>query len=604
MIPAKLQQFLRELPSNPGIYRMLDINNKVIYVGKAKNLKNRVNSYFKATIKDKKTQALVSHIVKIEISITQTEVEALLLESSFIKKLRPRFNILLRDDKSYPFLKVSEGRFAKMEMYRSKNKPKKGKFFGPFPNVKIVRQTLNFIQKAFKIRNCSDSYFAQRSRPCLQYQIKRCHAPCVAYITEADYKKNLNFALEFLEGRSQNILRELEANMGQAVSTLAFEEAAQMRDQIRYLRMVQEHQGVVQLQGDVDVIAIAFLPGFICVHCVTIRDGHPIASQSFFPETQEDCENLWDETFTSFLNFYYFDMPDRIPKLIVTERKSIDKELLELALTEKKGTKVKISYAPRKEKKDWLTYAQNNLQRAVEEHIKLSSSMEVRFKDLEKVLGMSNINTMECFDISHTFGEATKASCVVFNRLGPSKRNYRIFNINGVTPGDDYHAMEQALTRRYKSLVEQPDLLIIDGGKGQVNIALKVLHTLDITDIKVIGIAKGYGRKSGWEKLLLADIQKIITLPTNTPALHLLQYIRDEAHRFAITAHRRTREKSRTISSLQTISGIGKKRRQALLKRFGGIKSLQVAAVKEIAKVDGISLALAEKIHKFLNNNN
>ncbi len=617
MKPSKqkmnIKTFLRDLTTEPGIYRMLDADGQVLYVGKASNLKKRVSSYFNKQNQSAKTRALVKQITGIEVSVTRSDTEALLLESSLIKSLRPKYNVLMRDDKSYPYIRISDHPdFPRMELYRSKKKPKKGLFFGPYPNVLAVKKTLNTIQKVFKIRNCSDSYFNARSRPCLQYQIKRCTAPCVDFISPKAYQQSVNDAIKLLQGKSQEMIEEFEQRMQDAVKRLAYEEAAYLRDQIKNMRIVQEQQGVVSIRGDADVIAIAHRQGFACVQCVTVREGQVIASQAFYPklpaaalsdDNSDALDDLWQQIFTVFVGHYYLDMPERIPKLIITQKKINDQDALEQILSSQRGSQCRIQSNPRGTNKRWLDFAENNLRLAISDQQAASSTIEARYKALAELLSFPvPIERMECFDISHTLGEATVASCVVFDAKGPARSQYRRFNIENVTPGDDYAAMEQAIRRRFKRLLTEqslPDLLIIDGGKGQVGIAHRVLDALGITSVKLLGVAKGPSRKAGWEKLIFHDKAEEFTLPENSPALHLLQHIRDEAHRFAITAHRKKRQKARMESSLESIEGIGAKRRQALLQRFGGIRELSKASIEEIAKVPGISQQLAVKIYQY-----
>lgn len=601
---------LPKLPNEPGIYKMLDEDGVVLYVGKAANLKKRVSSYFTKQNTAAKTRSLVSQIKSVELIVTRSEMEALLLESNLIKALHPKYNILLRDDKSYPYIHISDhASFPRVELYRTKKKPPPGNYFGPYPSTTAVKETIVTIQKVFKLRNCRDSYFNARSRPCLQYQIKRCTAPCVDYISQPEYQQSVRDAIRFLQGKSHLILDELAQRMDQAVNALKFEEAAILRDQIKNLRLIQEQQGVVRISGDADAIAVEVKPGFACIQCVSIREGKVLSNQHFFPKVPHkglsedfDEEELWWQTFEAFISFYYLDTPERIPALIITHLNLPDQKALEEVLSQKRGKNCKIKINPRAEKSRWLDFALNNLRISVNEYKAKHSTVLQRFKTLEQVLSSPEpINHMECFDISHTQGEATVASCVVFNRQGPATNEYRRFNIEGITPGDDYAAMEQALTRRFKRLKERmsiPDLLIIDGGKGQVAVAMKVLASLDITDLKVLGVAKGPLRKAGWEKLILADENREFNLPEDSQALHLLQHIRDEAHRFAITAHRKKRQKARTESTLETIEGVGAKRRQALLNRFGGLRELAKAPVEEITKVSGISVNLAKKIYE------
>lgn len=610
-ISSDLTQFLTKMPNEPGIYRMLDADGVVLYVGKAANLKKRVTSYFNKQNAGVKTRSLVEQIASIEISVTRSETEALLLESNLIKSLRPKYNVLLRDDKSYPYIHISEHPdFPRIESYRAKKKPLSGSFFGPYPSSTAVKETIITIQKVFKIRNCRDSYFNARSRPCLQYQIKRCTAPCVNYITPDNYQQSVQDAIRFLQGKSQLILDELARRMDKAVSELNFEEAAVLRDQIKNLRLVQEQQGMLQLSGDVDAIAIDVRPGFACIQCVTIREGQVLASKSFFPSIPSkglneelSLDDLWQQTFDAFVGFYYLGTPERIPPVIITNHKLPDHQSLQELLTQQRGKSCKIQVNPRGAKSRWMDFALNNLRVSMADYVTKHATMRSRFQDLEQFLGLAKpIERMECFDISHTQGEATIASCVVFDNEGPSTSQYRRFNIEGITPGDDYAAMEQALTRRFKRLVEAqslPDLLIIDGGKGQVAVAQRVLASLNISEVMLLGVAKGPSRKAGWEKLILVHEARELTLPDDSKALHLLQHIRDEAHRFAITAHRKKRQKNRLESTLEDIEGVGAKRRQALLRRFGGIRDLAKAPLEEIAKVQGISAHLAKRIFHY-----
>lgn len=608
MTSAALRIFLANLTTEPGIYRMLDAEGTVLYVGKAANLNKRVNSYFSKQAIGIKTRSLVSQIISIDVSITRSETEALLLESNLIKSLRPKYNILMRDDKTYPFIYVTSGhKFPRMELMRAKKKPKEGLFFGPYPSTTAVRETLGIIQKVFRIRNCSDSFFSARSRPCLQYQIKRCSAPCTAYISADDYQRSLTDAIRFLQGKSQQILDELTIRMNDAVAKLAYEDAAVLRDQIKSLRLVQEQQGMVQLRGDADVIAIEARPGFACIQCVTVRAGDVLANQSFFPAVpelslDEDDAVIWQHVFAAFIAYYYVDTPERIPALILTNQPIDDHRALESILTDLRGKSCQIQTRPTAGKARWMDFAVNNLQQSIAEHTTSAKTMMIRYQALCKLIHVPYpISRMECFDISHTQGEATIASCVVFDAQGPSKRHYRKFNITGITPGDDYAAMEQAISRRFKRLIQEerlPDILIVDGGKGQMTVARRVFADLGITGVRLVGIAKGPDRKAGFERLIIGDDSQEITLPADSSALHLLQHIRDESHRFAITAHRKKRQKASFDSSLDHIEGIGPKRRQALLSRFGGIRELAKAPIEEIAKVHGISAALAEKIYR------
>lgn len=606
---TSLHVFLTNLTTEPGVYRMLDADGTVLYVGKAANLYKRVNSYFSKQVVGLKTRSLVSQIHSIEVSVTRSETEALLLESNLIKSLRPKYNILMRDDKSYPFIHVTSGHaYPRMELTRAKKKPKEGQFFGPYPSTTAVRETLGIIQKVFQIRNCSDSFFNARSRPCLQYQIKRCSAPCTAYISVEAYQRTLADATRFLQGKSQQILDELAARMDDAVTRLAFEEAAVLRDQIKNLRLVQEQQGMVQLRGDADVIAIEARPGFACIQCVTVREGEVLASQCFFPSVPEssldelDEKSRWQHVFAAFVAYYYIDTPERIPALILTNHVVEDHLAMQTLLSDLRGKASQIKSNPRGSNARWLDFAVNNLRMSIAEHTTSANTIALRYQALCDLIHRPYpISRMECFDISHTQGDATIASCVVFDAQGPCKRDYRRFNITGITPGDDYAAMEQAITRRFKRLTQEgrlPDVLIVDGGKGQITVARRVFAALAIEGVTLVGIAKGPDRKAGWERLILSDDSQEITLPADSPALHLLQHIRDESHRFAITAHRKKRQKTSFGSSLDSIEGIGPKRRQALLTRFGGLRELAKASIEEIAKVQGISQDLAGQIYQ------
>lgn len=612
-ISPELALFLNRLPSEPGIYRMIDDKGSVLYVGKAANLKKRVLSYFNKNNKGAKTCSLMTQIVSVEITLTRSETEALLLESNLIKALRPKYNVLLRDDKSYQYIHLTNHPFPRIESYRSKKKPLTGLFFGPYPSGKAVKETIVTIQKVFQLRNCRDSYFSARSRPCLQYQIKRCTAPCVHYITPENYSQSVDNAMRFLQGKSQLLLEELANKMDKAVKALRFEEAALLRDQIKNLRLVQEQQGMIQLRGDADVIAIEARFGFACIQCVTIREGEVLASQRFFPsvpnqglDSESSMEHIWQQTFEAFIGFYYLDNPERIPALIITHQPLIDQLALTEVLCQRRGKSCVIQCNLRGVKSRWMDFALNNLRVTVAEFLSQHANIRLRYQALEELLSLPNpIMRMECFDISHTQGEATVASCVVFDNEGPLRSAYRRFNIEGITPGDDYAAMKQALARRFKRLIKEnsfPDLLIIDGGKGQVGVAQKVLAELHITGVVLLGVAKGPLRKAGLEKLILVNEEKELTVPEDSKALHLIQHIRDEAHRFAITAHRKKRQKTRVHSSLEEVEGVGAKRRKALLQRFGGIRELAKAPLEEIEKVPGISKNLAKRIHQHFHN--
>lgn len=609
LISQDLRHFIEHLTTKPGVYQMKNAQGEVIYVGKAAQLKKRVSSYFNKNQAHPKTRALVSQITSIEVCVTQSETEALLLESNLIKSLRPKYNVLMRDDKSYPFIYISPHPFPSMRLVRAKKKPQVGTFFGPYPSAQAAKETLSMIQKIFQIRNCGDHDFSARTRPCLQHQIKRCSAPCTNYIAMQAYQQSLNDATQFLNGKCQQILEELAVRMDAAVEKLAFEEAARLRDQIKSLRQIQEQQSVVARQGDIDVVVAEVSRGFACVMCVTIRQGEVINCQSFFPSipklSLQDEENdslRWQEIFTSFIAFYYLDTPQRIPPLLLIDKTLPDISTHQMMLTQLRGKSCKIQISGRGSKARWLDFARENLQLAVAKRHASAHMQQQRYQALSDLLQLKKpISRMVCFDISHTQGNETVASCVVFDESGPRVRDYRLFNIQGITPGDDYAAMEQALTRAFKRFIDNdqlPDILIIDGGKGQVGVGTRVLETLGVQGVFILGIAKGVDRKAGFERLLF-NLQEI-TLPTDSQALHLLQHIRDEAHRFATKAHRKRRNRKSVHSSLENVPGVGPKRRQALLRRFGGMRELVHASIEELTKVSGINQDLAIRIHEYL----
>lgn len=608
-----LAESVSKLPNKPGVYRMLDANGRVLYVGKAADLKKRVGSYFSKVHGSVKTQTLMRQVVAIEVDVTRSETEAFLLESNLIKSLRPKYNVLLRDDKTYPYIRVTAHPFPRLEAYRSKHKPK-GQCYGPYPSISAVRETFNTIQKVFKIRNCSDTAFQGRTRPCLQYQIKRCTAPCVNFISQEAYQQSVKDAIQFLQGKSQLILDMLTERMKTAVACLKFEEAAILRDQIKQLRLIQEQQGVSGTQGgaEADVIAIEVTADLACVQHVMVRQAQIVSNQRFFPKLPKadllketpEAERLWEEVFEAFLRFYYLDEPTRIPGLIITDHPLQNRASLEKALTKLRGKACQIQTKPRGIKTRWLDFARNNLRVGVEAHRSSSAMLTNQYQVLNALLHRSEpIQRMECFDISHTQGQETVASCVVFDQNGPVKAQYRRFNVTNITPGDDYAAMDQVVRRRLKHLLQEdnlPDLLIIDGGKGQVSVAKRVIKELQISGMSMLGIAKGPARKAGQERLILTTQTQEIMLEPEAPPRLLLQYIRDEAHRFAITTHRKKRQKASLLSSLDTIEGIGPRRRRALIQRFGGMRELMRAPLEEIAKVSGINQKLALRIYQSL----
>ena len=590
--------FARTLTDRPGVYRMLDQRGTVIYVGKARNLKRRVSSYFNRTHTDRKTAALVSQICGIEVTITNTEAEALILENNLIKELKPRYNVLLRDDKSYPYIYLSTHQeFPRLALYRGSRRAP-GRYFGPFPSAPAVRETLNYLQKVFPVRQCEDSFFRNRSRPCLQYQIKRCSGPCAGLISPEDYARDVRHVEMFLEGKSDDVITELVRQMGEAAERQEYELAAQLRDRIATLRKILERQYIVGEKGDLDVVACTSEGGVTCVQVFFFRGGHNLGNKSFFPKAPDDMEEA--DLLAAFLARYY--LGKRAPREILLSHPIAERALLEEALSRDAGYRVRLRDNVRGERRRWIDLALDNARHAIAAQLAGRASVQRRLEALQEALGLpAPPQRIECFDISHTRGEATVASCVVFTDQGPAKSAYRRFNIEGVAPGDDYAAMRQALLRRYtrikKGEVPMPDLLLIDGGKGQLAQAVDVLTELQITDLPVIGIAKGPERKPGEETLFIAGDDREYTLPPNSPALHLLQQIRDEAHRFAITGHRLRRGKARTTSVLESIPGLGPKRRQTLLKQFGGLQGISSAGIDDLMRVSGINAALAERIY-------
>ncbi len=603
-----LEVFLKDLTTRPGVYRMIDANEIVIYVGKAKNLKNRVSSYFRKSGQSPKTIVMVTQIAKIEIVVTHTESEALLLENNLIKTYKPRYNILLRDDKSYPYIFLSDkDEFPRLAFHRG-GRNKKGRYFGPYPNSHSVKSSLNLLQKLFPVRQCEDSFYKNRSRACLQYQIKRCDAPCVDLVSAEKYAEDVRHTILFLEGKSNQVIDELIIGMDQAAQKLEYEKAALHRDQIASLRRLQEKQYVSNEKGDLDIIAIEYHQGVACIQVFFIRDGLNLGNKSFFPKNAQH-QNI-SELLSAFIAQFYISSlkTDRfIPAKILVSHPFDDRQVIETVLYEQSGHKVVIKDKVRGERARWLQMAQTNAQTALMSRLSNRASIIKRFEDLQDVLKMEAMpQRLECFDISHSSGEATVASCVVFDPSGPLKSDYRRFNIDNITPGDDYAAMHQALTRRYTKLAKNkdklPDLLVIDGGKGQVKQAIEVMQILQITSVQIIGITKGEGRKAELDTLLLSETNEKVILPSNSKAMHLIQHIRDEAHRFAITGHKNRRAKARKTSQLEKISGLGPKRRKLLLKQFGGLQEVTRAGVEDLAKINGISKLLAQKIYDQFHN--
>ncbi|MFZ7200490.1 excinuclease ABC subunit UvrC [Avibacterium avium] len=598
------KKFLANVTHDPGVYRMYDDKDQVIYVGKAKDLKKRLSSYFRANLSSKKTEALVASIHRIETTITSSETEALLLEHNYIKTYQPRYNVLLRDDKSYPYILLTKERHPRITAYRGSKKIQ-GEYFGPYPNAGAVRETLSLLQKLFPVRQCENSVYRNRSRPCLQYQIGRCSAPCVpGYISDEDYNQQVNFARLFLQGKDQQVLDHLVAKMEQASQALNFEEAARIRDQIQAVRAVIEKQFVSNDRlDDIDIIAIAYQLGIACVQVLFIRQGKILGNRSYFPKVPANTD-LSELTATFVGQFYLQAHQGRsVPNSIIVDHKLAEKAQLESLLSEQAGRKVQIQDSAKGDKSKYLQLAQMNAKAALVTQLKQSTLIHERYQALQALLGIEKIQRMECFDISHTMGEQTIASCVVFNQDGPLKSDYRRFNITGITGGDDYAAMEQALLKRYDKDLEAekiPDVIFIDGGKGQLNRALQVFEQLNVKWDKkrphLIGVAKGVDRRAGLETLIISKQDREINLPPDSLALHLIQHIRDESHNHAISGHRKKRQKAFTQSGLETIEGVGAKRRQALLKYLGGMQGVKKASLDEIASVPGISQSLAEKI--------
>ena len=599
---ARLDHLIKRLPNLPGVYKMLGKNGDIIYVGKAKSLKSRVNSYFVKTIDHPKTRALVQRIDNIETIITRSETEALLLEQNLIKLHRPPYNVLLRDDKSYLYVFISADKpYPRLAYGRGKGQHQKGRFFGPFPSAHAAKQTLLMMQKMFMVRQCTNAFFAQRQRPCLEYQIKRCKAPCVGLVSPEDYADDVNNTIRFLKGEGTDLQVKLVGKMEQAAEDMNFEQAALYRDQLSMLREVQAKQAVYTVKGEADIIAIASQAGITCVHVMNVRNGQVLGGNNYFPDV--DSENDIADNLSEFVSSFYFQVSDDLPEVLIISHELPDQTAMTEALTETFGKKVTIKTKVREQRSEWLTLAQMNANNALQ--TKLGDYLEVksRFNALNAVLKEAlqgkSLDRIECFDISHTMGEATIASCVVADQGGLRKRDYRQYAIHGITGGDDYAAMKQVLNRRY-SKQPLPDLLLIDGGKGQLNMAKDVLSELGIlTQTLLVGVAKGEGRKAGLEVLHFID-REPLDLPADSKALHLIMHIRDEAHRFAITAHRKKRDKRRSSSVLEAIPGLGEKRRRELLNHFGGLQQLLGASQDEIGQVNGIGKVMANTIYKVL----
>ncbi|MEJ2107703.1 MAG: excinuclease ABC subunit UvrC [Acidiferrobacteraceae bacterium] len=590
--------FVASLPRSPGVYRMMGADDEVLYIGKAHDLRARVGSYFRNTGQSLKTAAMVRQIQRIETTVTHTESEALLLENDLIKHQKPRFNVMLRDDKSYPYIYLStEDEYPRLDFHRGP-KRRAGRYFGPYPSASSVRESLSLLQKTFGVRQCQDSFFSQRSRPCLQYQIQRCRAPCVGLVSAEDYARDVRRTEMFLEGRSQALIEELVVDMERAAGHLEYEQAARIRDHIAALKRIQEKQYVSAEGGDLDVVAAEVDHGAACVHLSMVRDGRQLGSRQYFPRVSSHQEA--GEVLAAFLSQHYAANP--VPAEIYVSHGDPEYEMLEMALGQREGRRIRIVLPTRGAPRRWIKMAMLNAHTALRQYVVSRASLRQRFQDLQDALGLDAIpERVECFDISHTLGEATVASCVVFNQDGPLKSDYRRYNIEGVEPGDDYGAMEQVLTRRYRKMKEGdgtwPDVILIDGGKGQLARAEEVMRELQIGGLTLVGVAKGRERKPGMERLFLSASGSPTILPADAPALHLIQQIRDEAHRFAITGHRQRRGKARTRSRLESVAGVGEKRRQALLKHFGGMQGVGRAGIEDLAAVPGVSPELAQRIY-------
>ncbi len=593
-----VKTFLRHLTQKPGIYKMLDDSREIIYIGKAKNLKNRVSSYFRSRSASPKQQAMIAKVASIEVTVTRTEGEALLLESQQIKRYKPRYNICLRDDKSYPFVFISSHHeFPQVTFHRGAKK-RKGMYFGPYPSAGAVRETLKLLQKIFPVRQCEDSFYNNRSRPCLQYQIERCTGPCVGLVTPEHYREDVDNTVMFLEGKGNQLIEQLIEKMEQASARLEFERAALIRDQIGRLRCILEKNFVHGEKGDVDIIACANKAGIACVQVFFIRNGQNLGNKLFFPKINEDDES--GSIVQAFIAQYYLEK--QVPHELIVSHRLPEADLLSDVLAQQAGHAVAIAVNVRGERQKWLQMAITNAENSLQSKLSDKQGLYGRFLSLQDELGCDEMPTrLECFDISHTQGEQTVASCVVFDREGPVKSAYRRFNIEGVAPGDDYAAIYQAVYRRFKRIKQgehiMPDVLFIDGGKGQLNEARKALEELAVNNVIIVGVSKGPDRKAGMEKLVVVDQPQPLDVTPGASALLLIQHIRDEAHRFAITGHRQRRAKAKSTSMLEEVVGLGPKRRQLLLKQFGGLQGITNAGVDALASVDGISRRLAQRIY-------
>lgn len=600
-----LKTFLADLPHLPGVYRHIDADGEVLYVGKARDLKRRVSSYFRKTGHGPRIEHMLARVVRTEITVTRSEAEALILENNLIKRLKPKYNILFRDDKSYPYLMITDHEAPRIVYYRGSTRGK-GHFFGPYPNSWAVRETIQILQKVFRLRTCEDSVYAHRTRPCLLHQIGRCSAPCVNLVSPEAYQADVDRAIRFLEGRTTEVMQDLESRMMAAAAREEFEQAAALRDQMRALANVLQQQTMEQVGDDsVDVIAVAIAGGRVCVNLAMVRAGRHLGDKPLFP-TQTQDESA-EEVLAAFVAQHYADNP--APPVLVCSHPLPEPELVEL-LAQQQGHGIRVLTRPQGIRRTWLEQAERNARLALAQRLTQSSAREARTLALAEELDLDTDEDsldalhIECFDISHTAGEATQASCVVYEHHAMQPSLYRRFNIAGITPGDDYAAMRQALNRRYARAADDPTLMpsivLIDGGKGQVEIARQVFVELGLDVGVIVGVKKGDHRKVGLETLVFVDGRPPVALGVESAALMLVAQIRDEAHRFAITGMRARRAKARNVSRLEEIEGIGKQRRQRLLARFGGFSGVVDASIDELQTVEGISEELAERIYHAL----
>lgn len=605
MAISDFKSYLRHLTEQPGVYQILDAEKNTLYVGKARNIKKRVSQYFHSNLANPKTFALMQQADHIEVTITQTEREALLLENCLIKDKKPRYNVLLKDDKSYPYLFLSKGEFSRLDFYRG-SKNQEGRYFGPYASASTVRKILNLLQKLFKIRQCEDSFFRHRQRPCLQYHIDRCTAPCVGYVDAQAYQQQVKDAVLFLEGKSAQLIRELEQRMQKEAENLHYEKAKVLRDQITDLKKIQEKQYIVDQSGEFDIVTLVEHSGVFCIGVLRIREGRLLDHTEFFPRVPTGT--ALEEILSSFLEQYYLNkVPvNLLPKNIAANLAFNEEDELAEVLSERSGKKISITVPRRGKVYEWIKWGLSNSTYALNRQLATKSSYALQLEGLQTLLGMPSLpKRIECFDISHSSGESTVASNVVFGLEGPIKKDYRRFNIQTIdAKGDDYGAMREVLLRRYGRAAENPgtlpDLIMVDGGKGQLNAAIKVFETLGLEGVTIIGIAKGEGRKPGLEKLWQKGRVDPVILSSDSVVLHLLQRIRDEAHRFAIVGHRQQRDKKRSQSFLEEVPGIGAKRRRLLLSTFGGLQQLKQASIEKIASLPGFNPTLAKRIYDYL----